>query len=781
MVNQQIFLPMIPDSAPIVINISQYDYDAPGYAGRLFFNLISNGTPYDMNGATAVFQGEKPDGTAFAYPGVVVNASVVRVNVRQQMTLVAGRVRCNLVLNNSEGQIGSFNVWLEVQESATAGSDPSQTDIPALVAQARQYADDAAQSAADAAAWSAHPPYIGANNDWFVYDTESAQYVDTEVEALGKGIVSIEKTSTSGLVDTYTITYTGGETSTFTVTNGEDGTDGNRWFRGVAISGKAINPTVYPTSGITDAIPNDFYLNPSEGAIYHCVTGGDASTATWSYDFTMTGGGGGGSIVGWTQIQGSTGATKIAEISIDGNVTDVYAPQGGGLLPYLYIDSEAGATVTVDQPDGTTITPTAAGSGHWECELTGGFGTYVIHSVLSGQGDATVSLNVDTVKEYHITDNHFDFTINVTAPNGSTIRITATDETYTATGTGLSQAFAVHQASTQYTIQVTMDGNTKSDTVTSAATTGQSTSVNFENQFGTVIVNVDNAFVTAGSTISCVNGGTSCTPKAAASTVTFRVPSTGTWTVSGEVGGTTYAENAAVTALSTPVTISLQTIQIATVTLHGAAGAVITYTDANGAQTQTLGSDGKKANVSIAIPNNPSIVFTDTTVAKDPDNLSNNYTKSVTITESTTDVYVMPDNALYWWGYKGDIEEITADNGWTAENGYTPSGVTAFNTNDIYLNGVNFQIYGFSSKNLVSYNKINVISKNTGTPAGLGNAWGVGAFAAKYILDNPTGLYWNTADASINLKTYSTPGTSYIVPYIVNSGRDMTIYALWYE
>lgn len=36
----------------------------------------------------------------------------------------------------------------------------------------------------------------------------------------GNGIVSIVKTSTSGLVDTYTITYTDGTTSTFTVTNG---------------------------------------------------------------------------------------------------------------------------------------------------------------------------------------------------------------------------------------------------------------------------------------------------------------------------------------------------------------------------------------------------------------------------------------------------------------------------------------------------------------------------------------------------------------------------------
>jgi len=38
----------------------------------------------------------------------------------------------------------------------------------------------------------------------------------------GNGIASITKTATSGLVDTYTITYTNGNTTTFTITNGED-------------------------------------------------------------------------------------------------------------------------------------------------------------------------------------------------------------------------------------------------------------------------------------------------------------------------------------------------------------------------------------------------------------------------------------------------------------------------------------------------------------------------------------------------------------------------------
>ena len=39
----------------------------------------------------------------------------------------------------------------------------------------------------------------------------------------GKEISSISKTETSGLVDTYTITFNDGTTSTFTVTNGADG------------------------------------------------------------------------------------------------------------------------------------------------------------------------------------------------------------------------------------------------------------------------------------------------------------------------------------------------------------------------------------------------------------------------------------------------------------------------------------------------------------------------------------------------------------------------------
>ncbi len=162
--------------------------------------------------------------------------------------------------------------------------------------------------------------YIDTTN-WIVYKYTSGAWVSqgTIRGTDGVGITSITKSATAGLVDTYTILYTDGTSTTFTVTNGADGDDGNKWYRGTAISGKAVNPTVYSSSGITLANPNDFYLNITEGAIYYCVSGGDASTATWSYDFTMSGG---GSNPEWVDVQNkpfsSIGSTlKVATDTLD--------------------------------------------------------------------------------------------------------------------------------------------------------------------------------------------------------------------------------------------------------------------------------------------------------------------------------------------------------------------------------------------------------------------------------------------------------------------------------
>lgn len=102
----------------------------------------------------------------------------------------------------------------------------------------------------------------------------------------GNGIVSIAKTATVGLVDTYTITYDDGGTETYEVTNGQNG---SKWYKGTAISGTGTSITGFP------GVINDFYLNSQDGYVYQCTKTGGAmapDAAEWDYVMTLTGGGG---------------------------------------------------------------------------------------------------------------------------------------------------------------------------------------------------------------------------------------------------------------------------------------------------------------------------------------------------------------------------------------------------------------------------------------------------------------------------------------------------------
>lgn len=130
----------------------------------------------------------------------------------------------------------------------------NNVDVPST---SPYYHNNAEYYANIAGQYSVNVPYIGANGNWWVWNTTTGAYVDSGVDASitvqiaditmlaptatpyvtntgtdtdpifhlfiprGKGIASIIKTNTSGLVDTYTITYSDGYTDTFTVTNGK--------------------------------------------------------------------------------------------------------------------------------------------------------------------------------------------------------------------------------------------------------------------------------------------------------------------------------------------------------------------------------------------------------------------------------------------------------------------------------------------------------------------------------------------------------------------------------
>ncbi|MBQ8504880.1 MAG: hypothetical protein IJ492_01325, partial [Clostridia bacterium] len=83
---------------------------------------------------------------------------------------------------------------------------------------------------------------IGEDNYWYVSYDNGTTWTSLGVKATGsngaqgtpgKGIASILKTNTDGFVDTYTITYTDGTTTTFTVTNGKDGQNGEQGIQGI--------------------------------------------------------------------------------------------------------------------------------------------------------------------------------------------------------------------------------------------------------------------------------------------------------------------------------------------------------------------------------------------------------------------------------------------------------------------------------------------------------------------------------------------------------------------
>lgn len=201
----------------------------------------------------------------------------------------------------------------------------------------------------------------------------------------------------------------------------------------------------------------------------------------------------------------------------------------------------------------------------------------------------------------------------------------------------------------------------------------------------TITVTYDSSFYN--KTMTCTNGTKTYTKTTTSSgSTTFNVNEEGTWTIT--CNGVSRTVNV-VLSYSTQMAITK------TVTVYGAVGANISFSDTTGSKTVTLNSSGK-GSVSITfIPPSQSIKFTDTNVAKNPNNLSQNYSKTITLTDSTTDIYVMPDGAVYWYGYKA-VESLT--------NIPTGSSVTE-NTN--YINIYNpHRTGGSGSDCAITFNKI---------------------------------------------------------------------------
>jgi len=152
MITQSFDLNLIPDSAPVVVHCDQYDKGT----GRLIISLYEGEMSYAPSG-TVTIQGCKPDGKGFSY-SATLSGNVVTADLTEQMSCVAGRVRCQIVVTESTGRTGTFVFILDVQASALPlDTDLSESDyqlIEQAIEQTTQAAEDAEESAEDAEAWA---------------------------------------------------------------------------------------------------------------------------------------------------------------------------------------------------------------------------------------------------------------------------------------------------------------------------------------------------------------------------------------------------------------------------------------------------------------------------------------------------------------------------------------------------------------------------------------------------------------------------------------------------
>ena len=177
---------------------------------------------------------------------------------------------------------------LEIETLVNALND-GVTRAEDAATEAESQADRAETAAENAQSAVEHYPKI---EDGYWYVWLNGVWVNTGVKAEGvdgKGIASVtgQKTSTSGLVDTYalTVTYTDSttDTITFTVTNGRDGVDGYSPTATVTKSGNTATITITDKNGTTTATVTDGTDGVSPGVTITDITGGHRVTITDKY------------------------------------------------------------------------------------------------------------------------------------------------------------------------------------------------------------------------------------------------------------------------------------------------------------------------------------------------------------------------------------------------------------------------------------------------------------------------------------------------------------------
>ena len=218
-VTQTFDLNLIPEQAPVVVHCDQYDKGT----GRLIIKLYEGDVAYTPSG-TATIQGCKPDGHGFSY-AATLSGNTVTADLTEQMSCVAGHVRCQIIVTETTGRTGTFVFILDVQKSALpTDADMSESEyqfIQEAIEECQQAATDAENAsqsaeghAEDAEAWavgerggvpvSASDPTYHNNSEYWA--GQAAIYAQGALRFMGS--VAFASIPTTGMVggDMYNIT-----------------------------------------------------------------------------------------------------------------------------------------------------------------------------------------------------------------------------------------------------------------------------------------------------------------------------------------------------------------------------------------------------------------------------------------------------------------------------------------------------------------------------------------------------------------------------------------------
>lgn len=215
---QKVYLNIVPGGVVPDINVSQFD------SGRTFqLAVMDGGVAADLTGLSVSVSGQKPDSFGFYYTEddmvgaahvVAVSGNVVTITTPVQMTAADGRVVCWLTLTDSDdNEISTLYFDMHVQKSPLVGVVISETELPAIIALAQQQEENAeawamgtrggvpvtsddpayhnnAKYYSDLAASAAtgvlekYPKIV--SDYWYIWDIDTAAYVNTGVKALGE-------------------------------------------------------------------------------------------------------------------------------------------------------------------------------------------------------------------------------------------------------------------------------------------------------------------------------------------------------------------------------------------------------------------------------------------------------------------------------------------------------------------------------------------------------------------------------------------------------------------